>query len=91
MAQVLNAARETVESELALERSLRVQTAQAKLSARIVTVMPFLLIALFSLASNDFLAPFFTSIAGMAMLALAFSMQVAGFLLVRHMLKVEVA
>ncbi len=91
MAQVLNAARETVESELALERSLRVQTAQAKLSARIVTVMPFLLIALFSLASNDFLAPFFTSIAGMAMLALALSMQVAGVLLVRHMLKVEVA
>ena len=39
--QVLESARETVESELDLERSLRVQTAQARLSARIVSVMPF--------------------------------------------------
>ncbi len=91
MAQVLDAARDTVESELALERSLRVQTAQAKLSARIVTVMPFVLIALFSLVSEDFLAPFFASAAGVALLVAALVMQIAGVLLVRRMLQVEVA
>ena len=91
MARVLAAARDTVESELALERSLRVQTAQAKLSARIVTILPFLLVALFSLMSPDFLKPFFASATGIALLAFALVMQLAGVLLVRRMLKVEVS
>lgn len=86
---VLEAARESVEGELELARSLRVQTAQAKLSARVVTLMPFVLVALFSLMSSDFLAPFFTSVAGMALLVLALGMQAAGVLLVRRMLDVE--
>lgn len=90
MERVLDAARETVEGELELTRSLRVQTAQAKLSARIVSVMPIVLIALFSLVSEDFLGPFFSSFAGMALLCIAVAMQVAGIVSVRHMLKVEV-
>ena len=89
MRQVLDAATDTVKGELALRRSLRVQTAQAKLSARVVVVMPFVLVAAFSLASPDFLMPFFSSLFGYALLALAIIMQVAGVLLVRRALDVE--
>ncbi|WP_172136900.1 type II secretion system F family protein [Adlercreutzia sp. ZJ473] len=89
VAPVLEAARESVEGELELMRSLRVQTAQAKLSARIVTLMPFVLVALFSLASSDFLAPFFSSFVGVALLGVALAMQAAGVLIVRRMLRVE--
>lgn len=89
IAPVLETARESVISELDLMRSLRVQTAQAKLSASIVTVMPFVLVALFSLVSPDFLAPFFESLAGMALLALALIMQISGVLAVRRMLRIE--
>lgn len=87
IAAVLESAQESVENELELRRSLRVQTAQAKLSARIVTIMPFLLVALFSLMSPGFLEPFFTSIAGMALLVLALGMQTAGTLAVHRMLR----
>ena len=86
---VLEAARESVEGELELARSLRVQTAQAKLSARVVTVMPFVLVALFSLLSPGFLQPFFGSVAGLGMLALALAMQVVGVLFIRRMLRIE--
>ena len=89
MRQVLEAASDSVKSELGLRRSLRVQTAQAKLSARIVVVMPFILVALFSLASPDFLTPFFSSVFGYALLALAVIMQVAGVFLVNRALTVE--
>lgn len=89
MRQVLDAATDTVKGELALRRSLRVQTAQAKLSARVVVVMPFVLVAAFSLASPDFLTPFFSSAFGYALLVLAIVMQVAGVLLVRRALAVE--
>ena len=89
LSHVLDVARESLESELELRRSLRVQTAQAKLSARIVTLMPFLLIALFSTVSEGFLNPFFESWAGMGLLLMALSMQAAGVLLVRRMLHIE--
>ncbi|MBQ9000575.1 MAG: type II secretion system F family protein [Eggerthellaceae bacterium] len=87
--QVLRAATDAVKDTLSLRRSLRVQTAQAKLSARIVVVMPFILVAAFSLISPDFLTPFFTSPFGYAMLGLAVLMQVAGIVLVRRALSVD--
>lgn len=88
--QVLDAARDSVENELALKRSLRVQTAQAKLSARIVSVMPFILIALFSFISPGFLSPFFGSFIGLVLLSLAALMQAAGILMVRRLLDVGI-
>ena len=91
MRPVLEAARETVEGELALRRALRVQTAQARLSARVVTVMPFALVAVFSLVSKGFLDPFLQSPLGLGLLGLACAMEVAGVLAVRRKLNVEVS
>lgn len=91
MQQVLDSVRDAVKGEVELKRALRVQTAQAKLSAQVVSVLPFALVTLFSLVSDEFLAPFFTSFAGMALLGAALSMQLAGIALVRRMLAVEVA
>lgn len=88
--QVLDSACESLESEIDLQRSLRVQTAQARLSARVVTGVTIALVAVLSLLSKDFLAPFFSSIAGMAMLCVALVMQVSGIVCVRRMLQVEV-
>lgn len=87
--QVLEAAGDSVKGELSLRRSLRVQTAQAKLSARVVVVMPFILVAIFALVSPDFLDPFFTNAFGYGLLATAIIMQVAGVLLVHRALSVE--
>lgn len=89
LSQVLESARESVRDELDLRRSLQVQTAQAQLSARIVTCMPFVLVAVFSLVTEDFLAPFFQSAHGVALLVLALAMQVAGVLAVRRLLRRE--
>lgn len=90
LAHVLDAARESVEGEIELAQALKVQTAQAQLSARIVTFMPFVLVALFSLVSPGFLMPFFASFAGLALLAVALVMQAAGVMLVHRMLDVGV-
>lgn len=90
MQQILNVARESVESEIELRRILRVQTAQAKLSAHVVSIMPLILVAIFSFIAEDFLAPFFQSTLGLCLLGLACSMQVFGIFLVRKTLKVEV-
>ena len=86
--QVLDSARDSVESELELKRNLRVQTAQAKLSARIISLMPFVLLILFSFLSPGFLSPFFASFEGFALLGLAIAMQLSGIIAVRRLLDV---
>lgn len=89
MSHVLDSTCESLESELDVRRSLRVHTAQARLSARVVTGVTIALVAVLSLLSKDFLGPFFRSAAGVALLAVALTMQVAGVLVVRKMLHVE--
>lgn len=90
MQHILEVTRRSVVDEIELKRALQVQTAQAKLSAQIVTIMPFALIALFSLVSPGFLSPFFESGLGVALLIVALGMQALGIALVRRFLKVEV-
>lgn len=87
-ASVLGNAQRMVADEIELRRSLRVQTAQAKLSAQVVCLMPFVLMAVLSLMSEGFLAAFFESPAGIAMLAIAVLMEITGIILVRRMLRV---
>lgn len=90
MKPVIEAAKEMVESKLNLLRLLKVQTSQAKLSAKIVTILPFALIAIFSLISPNFLQPFFSSFLGVCVFIVACIMQAAGIVLVKKMLKVEI-
>ena len=88
--QVLDCATLAAENQIELRRKLQVQTAQAQLSAKVVTLMPFVLITLFSLISKDFLAPFFASPVGIALFALAIAMEVIGVLIVRSSLQIKV-
>ncbi len=85
--KVLKASQETLESEIRLERSLKAQTAQAKFSAQIVTLMPFILIALFSLLSPHFIESFFSSTAGILLLVCALGLQACGVFWIRRLLQ----
>lgn len=85
---VLHAAQDSIARGLELRRSLRVQTAQARFSAQMVSVLPVFLLAVLSVASPGFLSPFFADARGMALLSVAVCMQVAGVAIVRRMLAI---
>lgn len=89
MTRILESSAHAIKSDLALKRSLKTQTAQAKLSAQVITIMPFGLLAVFSLVSPGFLDPFFNSLGGIALFSAAVVMQIAGVVLVRRMLNYE--
>ena len=89
MQHVLDTASDSLASELALRRSLKVQTAQARLSSKVVVGVTVGLVAVLALLSDGFLDPFFASSLGMALLAVALLMQIAGIVLVRRMLDIE--
>ena len=87
MRQVMESAMSTVTARMDLVRQLEVQTAQAKLSAEVITLLPFGLLAVLSLISPGFLQPLLSSVAGYAVIGIAIALQAGGVLMVRRILK----
>ena len=86
MQEILESAANSILSSLDLRRALAVQTAQARLSAKIVTLMPLVLVLLLSLIMDGYLESFFSSPEGLFLLLTALTMQVFGVLIVRRIL-----
>lgn len=87
---LLEGAAASVASTLELQRSLEVQTTQARLSARIVAVMPLCLLIILSLVSDGYFQSFFASSTGTMLFLLAAAMEAAGVVVIRRILSMEV-
>lgn len=87
---LLEHAARSISRSLALEKSLRVKTAQSRLSARIVSIMPIGIFLVLTLINPSYVAPFFESPGGIAMLAAACILEIAGIVAVRRILAVDV-
>ena len=87
--ELLENAADAVVASCDLRRQLAVQTAQARLSAKVVTILPLVLVVLLSLAMDGYLQAFFSSPAGFAILITALGMELLGVLLIRKILGVD--
>ena len=72
-----------------LKDDLRTKTAQGRLSSRIVTIMPFALLAILSVFSPGYLTGFLSSPLGVCLFVLALLFEAAGIVLVRRALAVD--
>lgn len=91
LAQVLASVSQSLQGVTELEESLQTQTAQGRLSARIVVAMPFAVLAIVSVVSPGYVSAFFGSAAGVGLLALAVLLECAGVVLVKKALSVDVS
>lgn len=81
---------EAIEARRELQRALIVETAQARLSARIIGLMPVVVTVAMVVIDPGFIAPMFVTVPGLSMLAMAFSGEVAGFLIIRRILDIRI-
>lgn len=89
MREVLDAAADSMLASFDLSRSLEVQTAQARMSARVVSIMPLALVLVLSLAMEGYLATFFSSPTGFFLLVTAVVMELAGIVIIRRILGID--
>jgi tight adherence protein B len=87
--ELLENAADAVLASADLRRQLSVQTAQARLSAKVVTILPLVLVAVLSLAMEGYLSSFFSSGEGLSILFVALGMEVLGVLAIRRILGVD--
>jgi tight adherence protein B len=87
--ELLENAADAVLASADLRRQLAIQTAQARLSAKVITILPLVLVAALSLAMEGYLQTFFSSPEGLAILFVALGMEAVGILAVRRILGVD--
>lgn len=92
MRDMLDQATEIIRTSLELRLMLQAQTAQGKLSARVVGLLPLGLVGVIALISRDFVAPFFDSSKpiGPVIFTVAVVMDVVGFILVKKIVEIEI-
>lgn len=83
---LLDRSADAVRASSELRRTLSVQTAQARLSATIVTVLPLGILAIVTCASPGYLDPFFSSMLGWVLLGTAIALEALGLLAIRRIL-----
>lgn len=84
--QLLDNAAASILSSFDLHRSLAVQTAQARMSAKVVTLMPLVLVLVLSLMMEGYIQSFFSSPAGLLVFFSALAMEASGILVIRRIL-----
>ena len=90
MPQMLGRSAGLLRQSLMLERSLATQTAQSRMSIRVVGVVPLCLVGLMIVVMPGYLDVFVGTSAGQIMLVIALILDVVGFLWIRRISKVEV-
>jgi len=86
---ILDACCDSMRAQFQLQRDLQVQTAQARLSAKIVTLLPLGLFLAIAVLSPGYMAPFLGSPIGVVLLIVALLLDLAGVLVVRRILDLD--
>jgi tight adherence protein B len=80
----------TIDERRRLQGNLRIATAQSRMSAKIIGAMPLLVTAGVAFVDPTYIAPLFSTPAGLIMAALAVIFELTGFLVLRKILDIDI-
>lgn len=89
LAEVLDKISDTIRDRIRLKREVKALTAQGRMSAGIFMVLPTGVGVLLYLMNSTYISALFTSPIGWALLAVSFTGQFMGFLIIRRIVNVE--
>lgn len=90
LAQILDAIAVTINERIKMKREIKTLTAQGRLSAWVLSALPFAVAAFAAIISPGYLQPFIEEPIGQVCLAGALVSQVVGFLVIRRIVDIDV-
>lgn len=90
LSEILDIISNTIRERVKLKGDIRTMTAQAKLSAVIVGLIPPIIVGILYLLNRDFMMPLFTTLAGNFMIGFAVIMQSIGIFILVKILDLKV-
>ncbi|MGN0334305.1 MAG: type II secretion system F family protein [Lachnospiraceae bacterium] len=89
LADVLDNISGTIQERLNLREQVQVMTAQGRISGLVVGALPLVLFLVLMLINPDYIASFFRTSIGMAMLVLGLLMEVLGFFVISRLIDIK--
>ena len=90
LAEILDTVADTLRERATLRRQIRVLTAEGRLSAWVLGLMPFGILAYMLMASRSYISVLFTSAIGLGLLAAGGTFLIAGMLWMRKIVDIDV-
>jgi tight adherence protein B len=90
LAEVLNTVSQTIRERYSLKRQVRALSAEGRLSSLILSVLPILMFAALLMFNPKFLAPLYTTVLGLAMLAGAAVLMIIGVFWLKKITEIKV-
>ena len=90
LAEVLDTVAETLRDRETVRRQVRVLASEGKLSARILTVLPFAIVLFIAKTNGGFLDPLFSTFIGRIILGFGAVLMLVGIIVMRKMVRVDV-
>ncbi len=89
LAEVLDNIGGTIRQRIKLKRNLKTLTAQGKISGTIIALLPFFIIAALSIINPAYMMILVTHPVGPILIAVALSLEISGFLLVKKIVSID--
>lgn len=89
LAEIFDKIADTIRQRIRMKGEVRVLTAQGKVSAWIIGLMPLALILIISMFNPEFLGMFFETTVGLILLASAAVSEIIGFIIVNKIVNIE--
>lgn len=90
LAEIYESTAHTLRERMKLHRQIRTLTAEGRLSAIILIILPFAIAAMVAIVNRDYLSILWTNITGVVMLCVAFVLMVIGVLWMRSISRLDV-
>ena len=90
LAEVLDTVAETLRGRDTVRRQVKVLASEGKLSARILTVLPFAITLYIARMNEGFLDPLFSTFIGRVILAIGSVLMIVGIIIMRRMVRIDV-
>ena len=90
LAQILDTISDTINDRIRMKREIKALTAQGKFSAWVLVALPFIVAAFCWVFNHDQMQMFITEESGRIALAIAFIMEVIGFIVIQKIVDIEV-
>lgn len=90
LTEIFDRISETIRGRMRIERRVRTLTAQGRLQGMIVSCMPIVLGIAMTVLKPDVMKPFLMSLKGMACVGVTLALVLAGWLIIRKIIKIEV-
>ena len=90
LTEIFDRISETIRGRMRIERRVRTLTAQGRLQGMVVSLMPLVLGIAMTVLKPDLMMPFLMSIKGVCCVAVALSLIICGWLVIRKITRIEV-